>query len=154
MADFAMVTSLQDGMNLVAKEFVASQVEQRGVLICSEFAGAAEALDTALLINPYDTERVADTLKHAIEMSREEKTHRMVRLQTHIAEHNIDKWLADIFTTLEHIQGARDGVALAAAEAPGGGTPVLDDLLSGGRGSHAEGVSKVLIPCAIVAPNS
>ena len=121
MADFAMVTSLHDGMNLVAKEFVASQVEQRGVLICSEFAGAAEALDTALLINPYDTERVADTLKHAIEMSREEKAHRMARLQMHIAEHNIYKWLADIFTTLEHIQGASDGAALAAVEAPGGG---------------------------------
>ena len=120
-----MVTSLHDGMNLVAKEFVASQVEQRGVLICSEFAGAAEALDTALLINPYDTERVADTLKHAIEMPREEKAHRMARLQTHIAEHNIYKWLADIFTTLEHCQGASHGAALAAVEAPGNGTPGL-----------------------------
>jgi trehalose 6-phosphate synthase len=128
MADVAMVTSLQDGMNLVAKEFVASQVEQRGVLICSEFAGAAEALDTALRINPYDTEGVADTLKHAIEMSPEEKAHRMARLQTHLAEHNIYKWLADIFTTLEHIQGASDGAALAAVAAPGGETPVLDDF--------------------------
>src|SRR5439155_26491701 len=77
MADVAMVTSLHDGMNLVAKEFVASQVEQRGVLICSEFAGAAEALDAALLINPYDTEGVADAIKHAIAMSREEKAHRL-----------------------------------------------------------------------------
>jgi trehalose-6-phosphate synthase len=128
MADVAMVTSLQDGMNLVAKEFIASQVEQRGVLICSEFAGAAEALDTALLINPYDTEGVADTLKHAIEMSREEKAHRMARLHMHLAEHNIYKWLADIFTTLEHIQGASDGAALAALEVPGGRTPRLDDL--------------------------
>ena len=68
-------------MNLVAKEFVASQVEQRGVLICSEFAGAAEELDNALLINPYDTESVADTLKQAIEMSAEEKAQRMARLQ-------------------------------------------------------------------------
>jgi len=118
MADFAMVTSLHDGMNLVAKEFVASQVEHRGVLICSEFAGAAEALDNALLINPYDTERVADTLKHAIEMSREEKAHRMARLQTHLAEHNIYKWLADIFTTLEDIQGASHVAALAAVAAP------------------------------------
>jgi alpha,alpha-trehalose-phosphate synthase [UDP-forming] len=100
MADFAMVTALQDGMNLVAKEFIASQVEQRGVLICSEFAGAAEALDHALLINPYDIEHVADTLKHAIEMAGEEKAHRMAHLQTHLAEHNIYKWLADIFTTL------------------------------------------------------
>jgi trehalose 6-phosphate synthase len=128
MADVAMVTSLHDGMNLVAKEFVASQVEQCGVLICSEFAGAAEALDTALLINPYDTEGVADTLKHAIEMSREEKAHRMARLHMHLAEHNIYKWLADIFTTLEHMQEVSDRAALAAVEAPRDGIPVLEDL--------------------------
>jgi alpha,alpha-trehalose-phosphate synthase [UDP-forming] len=127
MADFAMVTSLHDGMNLVAKEFVASQVEQRGVLICSEFAGAAEALDNALLINPYDTERVADTLKHAIEMSREEKAHRMARLQTHLAEHNIYKWLADIFTTLEDIRGASPGAALAAVAVPTESAAALSD---------------------------
>ncbi len=112
----------------MAKEFVASQVEQCGVLIGSEFTGAAEALDAALLINPYDTEGVADTLKHAIEMFREEKAHSMARLHMHLAEHNIYKWLADIFTTLEHIQGASDSAALAAVEASGGGTPVLDDL--------------------------
>jgi trehalose-6-phosphate synthase len=127
MADVAMATSLQDGMNLVAKEFIASQVEQRGVLICSEFAGTAEALDTALLINPYDTEGVADTLKHAIEMSREEKTDRMARLHRHLAEHNIYKWLADIFTTLAHIQDVSDRAALAAVAAPGVGVPVLED---------------------------
>jgi len=71
---------------------------------------------------------VADTLKRAIEMSREEKARRMARLQTHIAEHNIYKWLADIFTTLEHTQGASDSAALVATEAPRGGTPGLDDL--------------------------
>jgi trehalose-6-phosphate synthase len=97
-------------------------------LICSEFAGAAEALDTALLINPYDIEGVADTLKDAIEMPHEEKAYRMARLHMHLAEHNIYKWLADIFTTLEHIQGASDGAALATVEVPGGRTPGLDDL--------------------------
>jgi trehalose 6-phosphate synthase len=127
MADFAMVTSLHDGMNLVAKEFIASQVEQRGVLICSEFAGAAEALDHALLINPYDIESMADTLKQAIEMSREEKAHRMARLQTHIAEHNIYKWLADIFTTLEHIQGESDVAALVGMETPADSAATLYD---------------------------
>ena len=123
-----MVTSLQDGMNLVAKEFVASQVEQCGVLICSEFAGTAEALDAALLINPYATEAVADTLKQAIEMSREAKVHRMARLHRHLAEHNIYKWLADIFTMLGQLQGASKRAALAAIEAPGAGTPVREDL--------------------------
>jgi trehalose 6-phosphate synthase len=127
MADFAMVTSLHDGMNLVAKEFIASQVEQRGVLICSEFAGAAEALDNALLINPYDTERVADTLKQAIEMSLAEKAHRMARLQMHVAEHNVYKWLGDVFTTLEHIQGERDVSTLAVVKAPADSAGALSD---------------------------
>src|SRR5262245_57624462 len=127
MADFAMVSSLQDGMNLVAKEFVASQVEQRGVLICSEFAGAAEALDNALLINPYDTESVADTLRQAIEMAPEERTQRMARLQSHIAEHNVYKWLADIFTTLDRIQEDAHAEAFAAVEAPAGDPPALYD---------------------------
>lgn len=125
MADFAMVTSLYDGMNLVAKEFVASQVEPRGVLLCSEFAGAAEELDNALLVNPYDTESMADTLKQAIDMSPAEKAQRMARLQAHVAEHNIYKWLADIFTMLERIQETSHVPALAAPEAPGSHPPVV-----------------------------
>ena len=128
MADFAMVTSLHDGMNLVAKEFVASQVERRGVLICSEFAGAAEALDHALLVNPYDTESLADTLRQAIEMSLEEKAHRMAWLQTHVAEHNVYKWLADIFATLGRIQGESHAPALAAVAEPGGDTPAFYEV--------------------------
>jgi hypothetical protein len=95
----------------------------------TQHLGAAEALDAALLINPYDTEGVADTLKHATEMSREEKAQRMARLHMHLAEHNIYKWLADIFTTLEHIQGASDSAALAVVEAPGGGIPVIGGSL-------------------------
>jgi trehalose 6-phosphate synthase len=118
LADFAMVSSLHDGMNLVAKEFVASQVERKGVLICSEFAGAAEELDNALLINPYDVESVADTLQQAIEMSAEERTHRMARLQEHVSEHNIFKWLAAIFTELDRIREERHGAALASIESP------------------------------------
>jgi alpha,alpha-trehalose-phosphate synthase [UDP-forming] len=101
MADFIIISSEHDGMNLVAKEFVASQVERQGVLICSEFAGAAEQLHHALWINPYDIERVADTLKQAIDMFPEERAQRMARLQAHVAEHNIYKWLADIFTELD-----------------------------------------------------
>lgn len=112
LADFAMVTSLYDGMNLVAKEFVASQIEQRGVLICSEFAGAAEELDNALLINPYDIESVADTLQQAICMPAEEKARRMARLQAHVAEYNIYKWLANIFRTFDLLQGRRHATAL------------------------------------------
>ena len=72
-----------------------------------------EGSNVALLINPYtNTEGVADTLKHAIEMAPEEKAHRIARRHMHLAEHNIYKWLAAIFATLEHIQGASDSAAL------------------------------------------
>jgi trehalose 6-phosphate synthase len=125
MADFAMVTSLHDGMNLVAKEFVASQVERKGVLICSEFAGAAEELNNALLINPYDVESVADTLKQAIEMPAEERTRRMTRLQEHISEHNIYKWLAEIFIELGHIRAESHVTPLAPIEIPQRDIPAL-----------------------------
>jgi alpha,alpha-trehalose-phosphate synthase [UDP-forming] len=127
MADFAMVSSLHDGMNLVAKEFVASQVERKGVLICSEFAGAAEELDNALLINPYDVESVADTLKQAIEMSAEERAQRMARLQEHISEYNIYKWLAENFSELDRILGERHVTAFAPIEAPRSGPAALPD---------------------------
>jgi alpha,alpha-trehalose-phosphate synthase [UDP-forming] len=113
MANFAMVSSLHDGMNLVAKEFVASQVEGKGVLICSEFAGAAEELGNALMINPYDVESVADALKQAIEMPIPERTQRMARLQAHVSEHNIYKWLAEIFDELDRIRGDNSVTALS-----------------------------------------
>jgi trehalose 6-phosphate synthase len=125
MADLAMVTSLHDGMNLVAKEFIASQVDRQGILICSEFAGASEQLANAILINPYDTESVADALHMALEMSRDEKADRMARLQSHIAEHNVYKWLADIFELFVHLREEQNGAALAALEAPASDTPAL-----------------------------
>jgi trehalose 6-phosphate synthase len=128
MADFAMVTSLHDGMNLVAKEFIAAQVDRQGVLICSEFAGAAEELGNAILINPYDTESVADALYLAITMSHDEKMERMARLQAHIAEHNVYKWLVDIFAVFTRLREEQDDAALTALEVPAAGTPALSDV--------------------------
>jgi trehalose 6-phosphate synthase len=125
LADFALVTPLYDGMNLVAKEFVASQVERQGVLICSEFAGAAVELDNALLINPYDIEGVADALKRAIDMPAAERQQHMARLQAHIAEHNIYKWLADIFGELARIRGESHVEAMAPVDASRSGPPAL-----------------------------
>jgi trehalose 6-phosphate synthase len=125
MADFAMVTPLYDGMNLVAKEFVASQIERKGVLICSEFAGAAGQLDNALMINPYDIESVADTLKQAVDMAVPERTQRMAQLQEHIAEHNIYKWLADIFSELARIRGESQVTAMAPGPMARNGAPAL-----------------------------
>jgi len=134
MADFAMVTSLHDGMNLVAKEFIAAQIEQRGVLLCSEFAGAAEELSNALLINPYDIEGVAETLRQALEMSPGEKAHRMARLQEYLAEHNIYKWLVDVFTTLARIrEGSTSNESMALSAWKYVGT-VLQRCLATGNG--------------------
>jgi alpha,alpha-trehalose-phosphate synthase [UDP-forming] len=125
LADFAIVSSLHDGMNLVAKEFIASQVDRKGVLICSEFAGAAEALDHALLINPYDVESVVDTIKQAIDMPAEERVQRLAWLQEHVAEHNIYKWLADIFSELDRIRGESHVTSVAPLELPAGGDATL-----------------------------
>jgi trehalose 6-phosphate synthase len=133
MADFAMVTSLHDGMNLVAKEFIAAQIEQRGVLLCSEFAGAAEELSNALLINPYDTEGVAETLRQALEMSPGEKAHRMARLQEYLAEHNIYKWLVDVFTTLARLREGNESNESTASSAWGYLGTVLQRCLATGN---------------------
>ena len=72
-ADLCMVTSLHDGMNLVAKEFVAARADEQGVLILSRFAGASHELVDALVVNPYDTEELADAIHRALEMPPEEK---------------------------------------------------------------------------------
>jgi trehalose 6-phosphate synthase len=125
MADFAMVTSLHDGMNLVAKEFVASQVDRRGVLLCSEFAGAAEALDQALLINPYDIDSVVATMHRALEMSEADKAQRLERLQSTLAHQNVYQWLADIFTALDHLPEEPAGATLALMAAPVHHPPAL-----------------------------
>src|SRR6185437_12675696 len=79
-ADVMMVTPLRDGMNLVAKEFAASRVDDRGVLVLSEFAGAATELDGALTVNPYDVDAVAASLLRALTMSAHEQRTRMRRL--------------------------------------------------------------------------
>lgn len=107
MADVCIVSSLHDGMNLVSKEFVAAQGEPgtsntqaSGVLILSEFAGAARDLSDALIINPYDTEEFAQAIKLAIEMPLEERKDRMSRMYQQVAESNIYRWAADFLTSL------------------------------------------------------
>jgi trehalose 6-phosphate synthase/phosphatase len=91
-ADIALLTPLRDGMNLVAKEFVASQLGDSAVLILSEFAGAAEELTDALLVNPYSIDQIAASLKDAVEMPLEEKRQRLVRLRERIEDNDLDSW--------------------------------------------------------------
>jgi trehalose 6-phosphate synthase len=99
-ADLCLVTSLHDGMNLVAKEFVAARHDEQGVLILSRFTGAARELRDAVLVNPYDIERTADAICYAIEMEAEERTARMQRLRGVVKEHNIYRWAGNLIAEL------------------------------------------------------
>ena len=103
-ADLCMVTSLHDGMNLVAKEFVAARDDENGVLILSQFTGASRELRDALLVNPYDIEQMADALYRALEMPPEEQHARMHRMRLTVKEHNIYRWAADLISELSEIR--------------------------------------------------
>jgi len=92
LADFCIVSSLHDGMNLVAKEYVASRVDGDGVLILSQFAGAANEMKDALLINPYAIGDFAEKIKQALEMSEAERRRRMKAMREIVANNNIYKW--------------------------------------------------------------
>jgi len=100
MASICIVSSLQDGMNLVAKEYVAAKDDEEGVLILSEFAGAARELSDALIINPYDTEQFADAIREAVEIEPAERRARMGRMRRLVEEHNIYCWAAEFLTEL------------------------------------------------------
>ncbi len=102
LAHFMVVSSLHDGMNLVAKEYVASRSDEDGVLILSPFTGAARELTDAMLVNPYAPDEFAEAIKTALEMPREERRTRMRRMRGIIEENNIYKWAADI---LAHMTG-------------------------------------------------
>jgi trehalose 6-phosphate synthase len=100
LADVCVVSSLHDGMNLVSKEYVAARTDDRGVLILSEFAGAVRDLPDALVINPYDTEQFADAIRFAVEMPADEQQSRMERMRRKVAEQNIYRWAAKLFTAV------------------------------------------------------
>ncbi len=100
MASMCIVSSLHDGMNLVAKEYVAAQVAREGVLVLSEFAGASRELADALIINPYDTEQFAEAIHSGVEMKAAERHARMDRMHRTVQEHNIYRWAAAFLTTL------------------------------------------------------
>ncbi len=103
-ADLCLVTSLHDGMNLVAKEFVAARGDGDGVLVLSQFTGACHELRDALLVNPYDTEQLADTLRRALEMPPEERRARMAHMRRTVKEHNVYRWAADLISDLSEIR--------------------------------------------------
>ncbi|MBI4304430.1 MAG: trehalose-6-phosphate synthase [Chloroflexi bacterium] len=104
MADFCTVSSLHDGMNLVAKEFVASRADEDGVLILSPFTGAAREFSDALQVNPYAIDNFARTIKDAIEMPEDERRRRMRKMRSLLKENNIYKWAGDIITELSRFE--------------------------------------------------
>jgi trehalose 6-phosphate synthase len=116
-ADFCMVTALHDGMNLVAKEFVAAREDDTGVLILSRFTGASRELREALLVNPYDTEDTASAIHRAVQMSAEEQAERMARMRSQVREHNIYRWAALLLSELgrmgQSVPASRGGMSTA-----------------------------------------
>jgi trehalose-6-phosphate synthase len=118
-ADVCLVTSLHDGMNLVAKEFVAARDDAQGVLILSRFTGAARELRDAVLVNPYDIERTADAIRYALEMAPEERTARMQRLRKVVKEQNVYRWAGKLIGELcdVHLDSTTDSSAATKAAA-------------------------------------
>jgi trehalose 6-phosphate synthase len=103
-ADFCMVTSLHDGMNLVAKEFIAARDDEEGALILSQFTGASRELRDALIVNPYDIEQLSDAIRMALEMEASERHTRMLRMRRFVREHNIYRWAGNLITELSEIR--------------------------------------------------
>ena len=102
-ANFCLVTSLHDGMNLVAKEFVAARNDGKGVLILSQFAGAAKELKDAIIINPYNGEQTADAIYQALTMSASEQQLRMEKMREVVKNYNIFRWSAEFLRSLINI---------------------------------------------------
>jgi trehalose 6-phosphate synthase len=120
LADFCIVSSLDDGMNLVAKEFVASRGDEDGVLILSRFTGAARELTQAVLVNPYAIDEIAAAMLQAVEMPEEERRKRMERMRAVISDNNVYRWAGKILSTLlkfEFPEGLRPELEMVAHSA-------------------------------------
>jgi alpha,alpha-trehalose-phosphate synthase [UDP-forming] len=107
LADFCIVSSLHDGMNLVAKEFIAARHDEQGVLVLSELTGAAQELKDAIIINPYDGDGFTRALRQAIEMTPSERRERMRRLRRVVAGRDVFAWASEILDNLQRLQGKR-----------------------------------------------
>ncbi|MDQ2776425.1 MAG: trehalose-6-phosphate synthase [Acidobacteriota bacterium] len=104
LADFCVVTSLHDGMNLVSKEFAASRIDEDGVLILSQFTGAARELKDALLVNPFSIEEGANAYHAALQMLPEERRRRMVKMRAAVEHNNVYRWAGRLLSELVNIE--------------------------------------------------
>ncbi len=111
-SDLCMVTSLHDGMNLVAKEFVAARDDEDGVLILSQFTGASRELKDAVIVNPYDIEQMADAIRLSLGMPPAERRDRMGRMRANIRNYNIYRWAGKLIAELARLR-LTDGTSTA-----------------------------------------
>ncbi|WP_214470918.1 trehalose-6-phosphate synthase [Mesorhizobium sp. dw_380] len=127
-ADVCMVTSLHDGMNLVAKEFVAARDDEQGVLLLSMFAGASKELLEALIVNPYDAATMGDALLQALTMSQEEQRQRMQHMREIVRDNNVYRWAGSMLLDAARLRKrvAVDRAVGAAPTAPGNVISLLD----------------------------
>lgn len=122
-SDMCVVSSLHDGMNLVAKEFVAARDDQQGVLILSSFAGASRELSEALIVNPYDTHGMAEAFSQALRMSPAEQRDRMRLMRDLVRERNVYRWAAQMLLDAARLRRRRRIVPYEEAAAEGGAAP-------------------------------
>jgi trehalose 6-phosphate synthase len=113
-AEFCLVTSLHDGMNLVAKEYIAARQDEGGSLILSRFTGASHELPDALIVNPYDTDELAQTIHTALAMPVDERRARMTSMRAVVKEHNVYRWAGNLIGELAEIR-----LELAEVDQPG-----------------------------------
>ncbi len=103
MADVLLTTSLHDGMNLVAKEFISARSDNSGVLVLSQYTGAAREMPDALLVNPFDMEDLAAAMYAACTMTSDEESQRMSRLKDQLNNNNVYSWGAKIFDEIRRV---------------------------------------------------
>jgi trehalose 6-phosphate synthase len=116
-ADFCIVSSLHDGMNLVAKEFVAARDDERGVLILSTFAGASRELSEALIVNPYHTHEMAEAMHHALAMPAAEQQARMRQMRALVRSRNVYRWAGQMLLDAASLRRRGEIEAIAATNA-------------------------------------
>jgi trehalose-6-phosphate synthase len=121
LAQFCVVSSLHDGMNLVAKEFVASRVDEDGVLILSKFTGASRELKEAVQINPFSIEEGAEAYRAALQMHADERGRRMRRMRETVEQNNVFRWAGKFLSQLAKVEfpeGSEQEYAVASAQPP------------------------------------
>ncbi len=125
-SNVALITPIRDGMNLVAKEYIATRVNQDGVLVLSEMAGASKELNEALLINPNNFEQIADTLKFALEMPLEEQNKRMKILQKRLQRYSIEKWASEFMKSLNATKSLGEVIVAKKMDTPNQDAMIAD----------------------------